>query len=136
MASLNKATLIGNLGKAPEVRYTADNKAVASVSIATTDKYTDKNSGEKKEITEWHRVVFFDKLAEIVEKYLTKGATVYVEGKIQTRKWTDKDGQERYTTEIVAQSMQMLGGRGEAENQPKQHSKQSQSNDLADDIPF
>lgn len=112
MASVNKVILVGNLGKDPEVRFTQGGDAVATVTLATSDNWTDKASGEKKEATEWHRVVFFRRLAEIVEQYLKKGSSIYVEGKLKTRKWTDKDGQERYTTEIVADSMQMLGGRG------------------------
>lgn len=112
MASVNKVILVGNLGKDPEVRYTQSSEAVATVTLATSDNWTDKATGEKKEATEWHRVVFFRRLAEIVEQYLKKGSSIYVEGKLKTRKWTDKDGQERYTTEIVADSMQMLGGRG------------------------
>ncbi|MBI1396647.1 MAG: single-stranded DNA-binding protein [Betaproteobacteria bacterium] len=111
MASVNKVILVGNLGRDPEVRYTPDNNAVANVSIATTDVWRDK-SGEKQERTEWHRVAFFGKLAEIAGEYLKKGSQVYVEGRLQTRKWQDKEGQERYTTEIVADRMQMLGSRG------------------------
>ncbi len=114
MASVNKVILVGNLGKDPEVRYLQSGEAVANVTIATSDAWTDKASGEKKEATEWHRVVFYRRLAEIVEQYLKKGSSIYVEGKLKTRKWTDKDGQERFTTEIVADSMQMLGGRAGA----------------------
>ncbi|MFO0143945.1 MAG: single-stranded DNA-binding protein [Betaproteobacteria bacterium] len=111
MASINKVILIGNLGRDPETRYTADGAAITNVSIATTDSWKDKASGEKKEVTEWHRVVFFDRLAEVAGEYLRKGSQVYVEGRLQTRKWTDKEGQERYTTEIRADRMQMLGSR-------------------------
>lgn len=111
MASVNKVILVGNLGRDPEVRYTPDNSAITNVSIATTDVWRDK-SGEKQERTEWHRVAFFGKLAEIAGEYLKKGSQVYVEGRLQTRKWQDKEGQERYTTEIVADRMQMLGSRG------------------------
>ncbi len=109
---INKAILIGNLGNEPEVRYMASGQAVANVSIATNESWKDRETGETKERTEWHRVVFYAKLAEIVRDYLHKGSQVYVEGRIQTRKWQDKDGHERYSTEIVANEMQMLGGRG------------------------
>jgi single-strand DNA-binding protein len=109
---INKVILIGNLGNDPEVRYTAGGAAVANISLATTDSWRDKNTGEQQERTEWHRVVFFGRLAEIVGEYLKKGSQVYVEGRLQTRKWQDKDGNDRYTTEIVANEMQMLGGRG------------------------
>ena len=111
MASVNKVILVGNLGRDPEVRYTPDNSAITNISIATTDQWKDK-SGEKQERTEWHRVAFFGRLAEIAGEYLKKGSQVYVEGRLQTRKWQDKEGQERYTTEIVADRMQMLGSRG------------------------
>ena len=111
MASVNKVILVGNLGRDPEVRYTPDNSAITNISIATTDVWRDKN-GDKQERTEWHRVAFFGKLAEIAGEYLKKGSQVYVEGRLQTRKWQDKDGQDRYTTEIVADRMQMLGSRG------------------------
>ncbi|HUW25768.1 MAG TPA: single-stranded DNA-binding protein [Gallionella sp.] len=110
MASVNKAILIGNLGKDPEVRYMPSGEAIANITLATTDTWKDK-SGEKQEKTEWHRVSFFGRLAEIVGEYLKKGSPVYVEGRIQTRKWQDKEGQDRYTTEIVADRMQMLGGK-------------------------
>jgi single-strand DNA-binding protein len=111
MASLNKVMIIGNLGRDPEVRYTADQAAIANISLATTSSWKDKNSGEKKEETEWHRVVFYGKLAEIVGQYAKKGRPLYVEGRLKTRKWTDKDGVEKYTTEIVADQMQLLGNR-------------------------
>jgi single-strand DNA-binding protein len=111
---INKVILIGNLGSDPEMRYLPSGAAVANVSIATTDSRKDKQSGEQKDITEWHRVVFFSRLAEIVGEYLRKGAKVYVEGRLQTRKWQDKSGVERYTTEIIANEMQMLDGRGNA----------------------
>lgn len=103
MSSLNKACIIGNLGKDPEVRSTQGGTKVANISVATSERWRDKNSGEQKERTEWHRVTLWDKLAEIAEKYLTKGSKVYLEGKIQTRKWTDQNGQDRYSTEIVLQ---------------------------------
>jgi single-strand DNA-binding protein len=111
MASVNKVILVGNLGADPETRYTTGGDAVTTIRLATSDTWKDKG-GEKQERTEWHRVVFFGKLAEIAGEYLKKGRSVYVEGRIQTRKWQDKEGQERYTTEIVASEMQMLGGRG------------------------
>jgi single-strand DNA-binding protein len=109
---VNKVILVGNLGKDPEIRYTASGSAIANITIATTDSWRDKQSGEKQERTEWHRVVFFTRLAEIVGEYLRKGSQVYIEGRIQTRKWQDQSGQDRYTTEIVANEMQMLGSRG------------------------
>jgi single-strand DNA-binding protein len=112
MASLNKVMLIGNLGADPEVRYLPSGDAVTNIRIATTEAWKDKGSGEKKEETEWHRIAFFGKLAEIAGEYLKKGSPVYVEGRIKTRKWQDKDGQDRYSTEIVADRMQMLGSRG------------------------
>ncbi|HSN42150.1 MAG TPA: single-stranded DNA-binding protein [Burkholderiales bacterium] len=111
MASVNKVILIGNLGADPETRYLPSGDAVTNIRIATTDTWKDK-SGEKQEHTEWHRVAFFGKLAEIAGEYLKKGSPVYVEGRIRTRKWQDKDGQDRYSTEIVADRMQLLGGRG------------------------
>jgi len=111
MASVNKVILVGNLGRDPETRYMPDGGAVTNVSIATTESWKDKASGEKQEKTEWHRVAFFGKLAEIAGEYLKKGSQVYVEGRIQTRKWQDKEGQDRYTTEIIADRMQMLGSR-------------------------
>jgi single-strand DNA-binding protein len=111
MASVNKVILVGNLGADPETRYMPNGDAVANIRLATTESWKDKASGEKREITEWHRVVFYRKLAEIVGQYLKKGSAVYVEGRIRTRKWQDKEGQERYTTEIEANEMQMLGGR-------------------------
>lgn len=109
---VNKVTLIGNLGSDPEVRYTANGSAVANVSVATAESWKDRESGDLQERTEWHRVVFFSRLAEIVAEYLKKGSQVYIEGRLQTRKWQDRDGNDKYTTEIVANEMQMLGGRG------------------------
>jgi single-strand DNA-binding protein len=114
MASVNKVILVGNLGADPETRYLPSGDAVANIRLATTDRYKDKTSGEMKELTEWHRVSFFGRLAEIVNEYLKKGSSVYIEGRIRTRKWTDQSGQEKYSTEIVADQMQMLGGRGGA----------------------
>ena len=111
MASVNKVILIGNLGKDPEVRYLPSGDAVTNISVATTDQWKDK-SGEKQEHTEWHRVAFFGKTAEIAGEYLKKGSPVYIEGRIRTRKWQDKEGNDKYSTEIVADRMQLLGGRG------------------------
>lgn len=111
MASVNKVILVGNLGRDPEVRYAPSGAAICNVTIATSRQWKDKNSGERQEETEWHRVVFYDRLAEIAGEYLKKGRPVYVEGRLKTRKWTDKDGVEKYTTEIIAQEMQLLGGR-------------------------
>jgi len=110
MASVNKVILIGNLGRDPEVRYLPSGDAVATLNLATTEKWKDKN-GEAQEQTEWHRIAFFGRQAEICGEYLRKGSSIYVEGRLQTRKWTDKDGNERYTTEIRGDRMQMLGGR-------------------------
>ena len=147
MASVNKVILVGNLGRDPEVRYMPDGGAIANVSVATTDVWKDK-SGEKQERTEWHRVAFFGKLAEIAGEYLKKGSQIYVEGRLQTRKWQDKDGQDKYTTEIVADRMQMLGSRsgggGGSADMPSSNgggagsSKQGggKFDDFPDDIPF
>lgn len=114
MASVNKVILVGNLGADPEIRYLPSGDAIANIRLATTDRYKDKASGEMKEATEWHRVAFFGRLAEIVGEYLKKGSSVYIEGRLRTRKWQGQDGQERYSTEIVADQMQMLGSRGGA----------------------
>ncbi len=144
---INKATLIGNLGADPEIRYTTNGSAVANVRLATAESWRDKESGEQQERTEWHRVVFFGRLAEIVEQYLHKGSQIYVEGRIQTRKWQDRDGNDRYTTEIVANEMQMLGGRGAGGGAPVKSGDASAStsapgpseqptDEFDDDIPF
>ncbi|TVO78315.1 single-stranded DNA-binding protein [Sedimenticola selenatireducens] len=109
---VNKVILIGNVGKDPDVRYMPNGNAVANVTLATSESWKDKNSGENQERTEWHRVVFFRRLAEIVGEYVKKGSKIYIEGKLQTRKWQDQSGQDRYTTEIVAEQMQMLDSRG------------------------
>ena len=153
MASVNKVILIGNLGRDPEVRYMPSGDAVANISIATTETWKDKN-GEKQEKTEWHRVAMFGKTAEVAGEYLKKGSQVYIEGRLETRKWTDKEGQERYTTEIRADRMQMLGSRSggsermappeddapRAAAAPAKKSggaaKGSSLEDLEDDIPF
>jgi single-strand DNA-binding protein len=118
MASINKVILIGNLGRDPEVRYTPSGAAVCNFSIATTRNWKNKDTGEKVEETEWHRIVFYDRLAEVAGEYLKKGRPVYVEGRLKTRKWTDKDGVEKYTTEIVGENLQLLGGRDEAGTSP------------------
>ena len=142
MASVNKVILVGNLGADPDVRYMASGEAVANVRLATTDSFKDKNSGEKREVTEWHRVVFYRGLADIVGKYLKKGSSVYDEGRIKTRKWNDKDGQERYTTEIEATEMQMLGGRpggtSDSGSSAKKPASSTPPNDAGGDggIPF
>jgi len=149
---VNKVILVGNLGKDPEIKYTASGAAVANVTIATSESWNDKQTGEKVEKTEWHRVVAFQRLAEIMGEYLKKGSQVYIEGKLQTRKWQDQNGQDRWTTEVVANDMQMLGSRGgdaggqqqaggggfrknPASNQ--QAAQPAADNDFADDdIPF
>ncbi len=157
---INKVILVGNLGQDPEVRYMPSGGAVTNISIATTDSWKDKTSGQRQDRTEWHRVVMFNKLAEISGEYLKKGAQVYIEGRLQTRKWQDQSGQDKYTTEIVANEMQMLGGRGDGggtasfsnnpppqgKNQPAQPAQgQAPQNqpeamagpdDFDDDIPF
>ena len=150
---VNKVILIGNLGRDPEVRYSPNGSAVANVTLATSESWKDKNSGEKQEKTEWHRVVFFGRLAEIAGEYLKKGSQVYVEGRLQTRKWQDKEGHDRYTSEIMADGMQMLGSRAgsgeprgapagggasEPASEPKAAAKKpaGKFDDMADDIPF
>jgi len=153
MASVNKVILVGNLGRDPETKYMPDGAAITNVSIATSYQRTDKASGQKTEETEWHRVVFFSRLAEIAGEYLKKGSQVYVEGRLRTRKWQDKEGQDRYTTEIVADSMQMLGSRA-GSGEPRPESMKSAEprggnagapaakkpagkfDDMEDDIPF
>lgn len=118
MSSVNLAILIGHLGADPEIRYMPNGEAVANVSVATSESWKDKQTGEKKEQTEWHRVTFYRRLAEIVGQYLKKGSLVYVEGRLQTRKWKDKTGQDRYTTEIIANEMKMLGRRDNNSTEP------------------
>ena len=150
--SVNKVILIGNLGKDPEVRHTQDGKIIVNLSIATSDTWKDKNSGERKEKTEWHRVVIFNEgLAKIAEQYLKKGSTVYIEGQLQTRKWTDKDGAEKYSTEVVLQNFRgvltMLGGKAREDgagsnedefssSRPAENPRSNPSRDLDDDVPF
>ena len=141
---VNKVILVGNLGQKPEMRYTATQTAVANLSIATSESWKDKESGENRDKTEWHRVVFFGSLAEIAEKYLDKGSSVYVEGKIQTRKWQDKDGNDRYTTEVLGNQLTMLGSRSSSDssNQTDNSSNTPFPDDDSgeglsdDDIPF
>jgi single-strand DNA-binding protein len=133
---LNKVQLIGNLGKDPETRYTPSGAAVTKLLIATTDSWKDKQTGERIEETEWHNVVLWNRLAEIAEKYLRKGRQVYIEGKKKTRKWQDKDGNDRYTVEIIGNDMQLLGGRGDdtPDNGPTYQSEQPETK--GDDVPF
>jgi single-strand DNA-binding protein len=146
---VNKVILIGNLGQDPEVRYMPNGNAVANVTLATSESWKDKNSGETQERTEWHRVVFYRRLAEIVGEYLKKGAKIYVEGRLQTRKWQGQDGQDRYTTEIIADQMQMLDSRGGgsaafdsapsqqgAPSRPKSSAPSMPDEGFDDDIPF
>ncbi len=145
---VNKVILIGNLGQDPEVRYMPNGNAVANITLATSESWKDKNTGETQEKTEWHRVVFFRRLAEVVGEYLKKGSKVYVEGRLQTRKWQDNNGQDRYTTEIVADQMQMLDSRGGGsaafEGRPAQQQSAPsasspppmQDEGFDDDIPF
>jgi single-strand DNA-binding protein len=149
---INKAIIVGTLGQDPEIKYTASGSAVVNVSVATNESWKDKQTGEAQERTEWHRIVMFNKLAEIASQYLKKGSQAYFEGRIQTRKWQDQSGNDRYTTEIVASDMQMLGGRSQGSdntvpfNPPgqksQQPSKQASSSEVApvddgfDDIPF
>ncbi|MFZ4539829.1 single-stranded DNA-binding protein [Propionivibrio sp.] len=120
MASVNKVILVGNLGADPETRYMPNGDAVCNIRLATTESWKDKASGEKKEITEWHRVVFYRKLAEIVNQYVKKGSALYIEGRIRTRKWQDKEGQDQYSTEIEVFEMQMLGGKSDGGGQREQ----------------
>ena len=138
---VNKVILVGKLGQKPEMRYTATQSAVANLSIATTESWKDKESGEMRDKTEWHRVVYFGKLAEIVEKYLDKGSSVYIEGKLQTRKWQDKSGADRWTTEIVGNELTMLGSRPSNNAQAQTESEAPFSDESSaeltdDDIPF
>ena len=137
---INKVILVGNLGADPEVRYMPSGSAITNIRIATSETWKDKENGEAQERTEWHRVVFFNRLAEIAGEYLKKGSKVYVEGSIRTRKWQDKDGQDKYTTEIVAKEMQMLDSRGGSGDFKESHEKTSEPaesfNNFDDDIPF
>jgi single-strand DNA-binding protein len=132
---VNKAILVGTLGKDPEQRFMPNGNAVCNISVATSEQWKDKQTGEKQERTEWHRVSMFGKLAEIAGEYLRKGSQVYLEGKIQTRKWQDKEGKDRYSTEIVADQMQMLGGKRDS-SAPAAGETLSQAAPFDDDIPF
>lgn len=140
MSGLNKVQIIGHLGADPDTRYMPSGKPVTNIRVATSETWKDKESGDRKEKTEWHSVVFFDKLAEIAGEYLRKGSQVYVEGKLQTRKWQDKEGKDRYTTEIIAQQMQMLGGKPQGDRPARQQEKPSappaDDGGFDDDIPF
>ena len=149
MASVNKVIILGNIGRDPEVRFSADGAAVCNIPIATSSSWKDKNSGEKREETEWHKVVFYGRLAEIAGEYLKKGKPVYVEGRLKTRKWQNKEGVDQYTTEVIADSLQLLGGREEGSKAPASQQRQApapqpQSQrqpaanlaDMEDDIPF
>jgi single-strand DNA-binding protein len=135
MRGVNKAILVGTLGKDPEQRFMPNGNAVCNISVATSEQWKDKQTGEKQERTEWHRVSMFGKLAEIAGEYLRKGSQVYLEGKIQTRKWQDKEGKDRYSTEIVADQMQMLGGKRDS-SAPAAGETLSQAAPFDDDIPF
>jgi single-strand DNA-binding protein len=140
MRGVNKAIIVGTLGKDPEMRYMPSGSAVANLSVATSEQWKDKQSGEKQERTEWHRVAIFGKLAEIAGEYLRKGSQVYLEGKIQTRKWQDKEGKDRYSTEIVADTMQMLGGKRSDRSQQSSGETSGTDapppGDFDDEIPF
>lgn len=145
MAGINKVIIVGHLGNDPEMRSMPNGEQVANISVATSESWTDKNSGEKKTQTEWHRIVLYRRLAEIAGQYLTKGSQVYIEGRLKTRKWQDSNGQDRYTTEIQGDNLQMLGGR---QDEPKQQAKTSkakpeplsamaeQDDGFSDGIPF
>jgi single-strand DNA-binding protein len=158
MASVNKVIIVGNLGRDPEVRYSPDGGAICNVSVATTSSWKDKATGERREETEWHRVVFYNRLAEVVGEYMKKGRPMYIEGRLKTRKWQNKEGVDQYTTEVIADQMQMLGGRdgadggsmgGGAEGAPRPAARAPQAQrpaapaagganlaDMDDDIPF
>ena len=140
MRGVNKAIIVGNLGQDPDTRYMPSGSAVTNISIATSEKWKDKQTGEPRERTEWHKVTMFGRLAEIAAEYLRKGSQVYIEGKLQTDKWQDKDGNDRYTTKIIANQMQMLGSRqGQSQSAPSSQPAappQSNSDDFDDDIPF
>ncbi|OUW80957.1 MAG: single-stranded DNA-binding protein [Gammaproteobacteria bacterium TMED219] len=132
---LNKVLIIGNLGSDPEIKYTSSGSAVANLSIATSERWKDRNTGEQKEQVEWHRVVLFSRLAEIAEQYLKKGSKVFVEGKLQTRDWEDAEGKKRYTTEVIAREMTMLDSRSGSDNASQPQSS-SPENNFEEDIPF
>ena len=132
---LNKVLIIGNLGSDPEIKYTSSGSAVANLSIATSERWKDRNTGEQKEQVEWHRVVLFSRLAEIAEQYLKKGSKVFVEGKLQTRDWEDAEGKKRYTTEVIAREMTMLDSRSGSDNAPQPQNSGPEDN-FEEDIPF
>lgn len=140
MNGVNKVILIGNTGQDPELRYTGSGAAVANISLATTEKWKDRDSGDMQERTEWHRCVAFGRTAEIIGEYVTKGTPLYVEGKLQTRKWQDRDGNDRWTTEIVIREMQMLGSRGDRQRDDRPQQSEPQAApppaEFDDDIPF
>jgi single-strand DNA-binding protein len=159
MAGVNKVIIVGNLGNDPEIRQSNSGAAIANISVATSDSWKDKNTGERQERTEWHKVTLFNRLGEVAGEYLKKGSKVYIEGKLQTRKWQDQQGNDRYSTDIIADQMQMLDGRGEQGgsnqgsnqgsgghskpsggqqpgNQGQQPSQQPPANDFDEDIPF
>lgn len=140
MSDLNKVMIIGRLGADPDLKYMPSGKGVANIRVATSERWKDRQTGDTKERTEWHSVVAYDKLAEIMAEYLRKGSQVYIEGKLQTRKWQDKEGKDRYTTEIIAQQLQMLGGKPQGERQetsrPQQSSQPADTGGFDDDIPF
>jgi single-strand DNA-binding protein len=135
---VNKAIIVGNLGADPDTRYMPNGKAVTNIRVATSEQWKDKDTGDQHERTEWHSIVFYDKLAEIVAEYTRKGSQVYVEGKIRTRKWQDKEGKDRYTTEIIGDQMQMLGARQQSERREQQQPKRegAEPEGFDDDIPF
>ena len=135
MASVNKVIIVGNLGRDPEVRYMPNGDAIANIAVATSYTHKDRNSGQTKELTEWHRIAFFGRLAEIVGQYLKKGSSVYVEGRLQTRKYTDKDGVDRYATDIIAEQMQMLGGPAGANRETSQQHADNQHADNQHEAP-
>jgi single-strand DNA-binding protein len=126
MSGINKVIIIGNLGNDPETRYLPSGGAVTNISIATSEKWKDKNTGQEQEKTEWHRIIFFNKIAEVAGKYLKKGSKVYIEGSLRTNKWQDKDGNDRYTTEIIAKELQMLDGK-QSDNAPAQNNSTAQN---------
>ncbi|AKD37669.1 single-stranded DNA-binding protein [Pasteurella multocida subsp. multocida OH4807] len=139
MAGINKVIIVGHLGNDPEMRSMPNGEAVANISVATSEAWTDKNTGERREVTEWHRIVFYRKLAEICGQYLKKGALVYIEGRLRTRKWQDQNGQDRYTTEIQGDVMQMLGTRpqsADGANNPQPMPQDASANAFDDSIPF
>jgi single-strand DNA-binding protein len=141
MRGVNKAIVLGNLGQDPELKNLPSGSAVCSLSVATSERWKDKTTGEDKELTEWHRVSLFGRLAEIAAQYLRKGSQVYIEGRLRTRKWQDKSGADRYTTEIIADELQLLGGKGDGQRserpaQAKQQAEPKQRDEFEDDIPF